>query len=339
MSEIEQRGIIHFYYLKGKTPLKIHQKLVDTYQCNALKQKTVEYWYHEFKCGRANIDDNPRSGRPPLDDLDAIILTTLTQYPYSSVSQISEACGCSYGTIYNRLTEVLGYKNYTLRWVPYCLTNDLKNKRKNGAQQLKSILISESQNDFSNLITGDQSWFFLSYEPTTKWSLSKDDVPVRVSKGIHTEKVMITVMFSKNRVWHIDMLERGQSFNTNYFIEHVLEPMNYEFRKTSNGEKMKLHLDNCRVHNSKKSNEWYMKNDVVRVAHPPYSPDLAPSDYFLFGYVKNKLSGQLFNSPDHLFDTITDIIVSIPRYTMNKVFDSWIKRCDEIIQSNGEYIK
>ena len=188
MSEIEQRGIIHFYYLKRKTPSKIHEKLVGVYKCNALKLKTVEYWYHEFKCGRTNIDDNPRSGRPPLDDLDAIILTTLTKYPFSSVSQISEACGCSYGTIYKHLTEVLGYKNYTLRCVPYSLTNELKTKRINGAKELKSILISESRNDFNNLITGDQSWFFLSYEPVTKWSISHDVVPLRVSKRIHTEK-------------------------------------------------------------------------------------------------------------------------------------------------------
>lgn len=339
MSEIEQRGIIHYYYLKGKMPAQIHQKLVNVYQCNALKPKTVEYWYHEFKCGRVTIDDKPRSGRPPLDDLDAIILKTLTEYPFSSVSQISDVCGCSYGTAYNRLTEVLGYKNYTLRWVPYSLTNDLKNKRVNGALELKSILVSESQKDFINLITGDQSWFFLSYEPAKKWSISKDDVPFRVSKSICTEKVMITVMFSKNRIFHIDMMKKGQSFNTEYFINNVLEPTIDEFRKTSKKKKLKLHLDNCRVHNSKKSNEWYNKNGVVRVPHPLYSPDLAPSDYFLFGYLKEKLAGLSFTSPEELFDAITEILHEIPSDIMNKVFESWIKRCDEIINNNGEYIK
>lgn len=34
-----------------------------------------------------------------------------------------------------------------------------------GAEELKAVLIEESENDFKNLITGDQSWFYLSYEP------------------------------------------------------------------------------------------------------------------------------------------------------------------------------
>lgn len=132
------------------------------------------------------IDNKPRTGRPQLDDLNAIILKTLTEYPFSSVSQISDVCGCSYGTVYNCLTDVLGYKNYTLRCVPYSLTNDLKKKRINSSLVLKSVLVSDSQKDFNNLITGDQLWFFLSYEPSKKLSISKDDVPFRVSKNIST---------------------------------------------------------------------------------------------------------------------------------------------------------
>jgi hypothetical protein len=31
-------------------------------------------------------------------------------------------------------------------------------------------------------------------------------------------------------------------------------------------------------------------------AHPPYSPDLAPSDYRLLTYLKNWFGSQLFNN-------------------------------------------
>ena len=33
------------------------------------------------------------------------------------------------------------------------------------------------------------------------------------------------------------------------------------------------------------------------MSHPPYSPDLALNDFFLFPYVKNKMSGQRFSTP------------------------------------------
>lgn len=35
---------------------------------------------------------------------------------------------------------------------------------------------------------------------------------------------MITVMFSKNSVFHIDMMLKCQSFNTYYFINSVFKP-------------------------------------------------------------------------------------------------------------------
>lgn len=57
--------------------MNIKEKLIATYQNNAMKLKSKKYWFNEFKCGRSNLNDNPKSGRPPLDDIDAVILKTL----------------------------------------------------------------------------------------------------------------------------------------------------------------------------------------------------------------------------------------------------------------------
>jgi hypothetical protein len=38
--------------------------------------------------------------------------------------------------------------------------------------------------------------------------------------------------------------------------------------------------------------------------HPPYSPDLAPSDYHLFTYLKNWLRLQRFNSDEELMEGV-----------------------------------
>lgn len=338
MSEIEQRSVIHFYYKKGKTPQQIHPKLVAVYEKDAYTLKSVEYWYHQFKCGRNNVDDASKTGRPPLDDVDARILSTLNDYPFATLSMLSDACNCSIGTIYNHLTNILGYKNYTLQWVPYFLTDELKEKRLKGANELKAALIEESKKDFQKLITGDQSWFFLTYEPRNKWSLSAEEVPNRVSKAIHTQKVMITIMFTKHELLLVDLLPQGQSFNSEYFISNVMIPTLQRFQEVTGRKKAKLHLDNCRVHNSKKSYEWYNLNHIIRIPHPPYSPDLAPSDFFLFGYIKNKLAGRSFDSPTDLFEAIIEIVNSIPKETFDKVFKSWIERCDKIIRAKGYYI-
>ena len=36
------------------------------------------------------------------------------------------------------------------------------------------------------------------------------------------------------------------------------------------------------------------------MSHPPYSPDLAPNDFSLFPYVKNKMRGQRFSTPEEV---------------------------------------
>jgi hypothetical protein len=41
------------------------------------------------------------------------------------------------------------------------------------------------------------------------------------------------------------------------------------------------------------------KNSITKMDHPPYSPDLAPCDFWLFPKLKNALKGQRFaNLPD-----------------------------------------
>jgi transposase len=40
---------------------------------------------------------------------------------------------------------------------------------------------------------------------------------------------------------------------------------------------------------------YYMDHNPLKIApHPPYSPDLAPADFYLFGYVKHQLQGHEF---------------------------------------------
>ena len=67
---------------------------------------------------------------------------------------------------------------------------------------------------------------------------------------------------------------------------------------------MKLHVDNCCVHNSKKTKNWLEENEVIKVPHPPYIPDLALCYYFLFGYIKVKLNGLSSDDPAELLDDL-----------------------------------
>jgi hypothetical protein len=47
--------------------------------------------------------------------------------------------------------------------------------------------------------------------------------------------------------------------------------------------------------------------------HPPYSPDRAPSDFYLFGYVKRRLAGLSFENGDHLLAAVEGVLEGIEK--------------------------
>jgi hypothetical protein len=61
-------------------------------------------------------------------------------------------------------------------------------------------------------------------------------------------------------------------------------------------------------------------------ASSPYSPDLAPSDFCLLGYVKGKLMGYRVETPSELFARVRVILAEILRDTLNTVFLEWMER-------------
>jgi hypothetical protein len=83
-----------------------------------------------------------------------------------------------------------------------------------------------------------------------------------------------------------------------------------------------------------------MQQNVMRRApHPPYSPDLAPSDFYLFGYIKQLLLGCEFADRDSLLQGVRDILGGIEKATLEGVFCNWIERLHQSIAIGGEYVE
>ena len=70
--------------------------------------------------------------------------------------------------------------------------------------------------------------------------------------------------------------------------------------------------------------------------HPPYSPDLAPSDFWLFDYIKQRLDDH--TSAESLIRQITAIVRSIPKEEYLKTFQKWIERMELCIKYEGHLI-
>jgi hypothetical protein len=62
---------------------------------------------------------------------------------------------------------------------------------------------------------------------------------------------------------------------------------------------------------------------------------LAPSDFYLFDYVKGFLAGHSFESANPLFRAVQGILEGIEKVTLQAVFLDWMERLGKCIDRNG----
>ena len=70
---------------------------------------------------------------------------------------------------------------------------------------------------------------------------------------------------------------------------------------------------------------------------PPYSPDMAPCDFFLFPKIKRPLKGRRFTAIDDIKTASLKELKAIPKF--EKCFEDWEKRWHKCIISNGDYFE
>jgi histone-lysine N-methyltransferase SETMAR len=75
----------------------------------------------------------------------------------------------------------------------------------------------------------------------------------------------------------------------------------------------------------------------ILVPQPPYSPDLALSDFLVFRYLKQHLEGKHFTREDQVIAAVREIFDKIPLQTFKNVMDDLQYRLRRCIQLGGEY--
>jgi len=58
--------------------------------------------------------------------------------------------------------------------------------------------------------------------------------------------------------------------------------------------------------------------------HPAYSPDLSPSDFFLFPKTKEILKGRHFDDIDDIMSNTTAALKAIPQNQFQNCFEGWL---------------
>jgi transposase len=190
-------------------------------------------------------------------------------------------------------------------------------------------------------VTLNESWFYFTTDHEQIWLPDGTEAPARERITAQSRKMTVIIVCNPTGFCRIAALPKGIKVNADYYISHIFDPL-AEWRKSQVGgsdRRLHVHADNARPHTAKQVTEFLTGNGMKRAPHPPYSPDLAPRDFCLFGYIKGRLAGTSFEKADQLLHAIDAIFQSIEKATLERVFEKWMDRLVQCCAAVGGLVE
>jgi len=151
----------------------------------------------------------------------------------------------------------------------------------------------------SRLVTMDETRLY-HYDPETKqqsveWRHSGSPRPKKLRVQKSAGQAVASIFWDQDGILHIDYLPKGQTVNAEYYSSLLvqLKDILKEKRrgKVTNGV---LFLHNAPSHGALATQKKLAYLGFHCLDHPPYFPDVAPSDYHLFPGLKKTIERSLF---------------------------------------------
>ena len=223
------------------------------------------------------------------------------------VEEIAQASGITHGSVSTILNNHLGLgmRKLSARWVPKSFSDEQMATRASVCSALLKHF--RSKDDFLlRLVTVDETWVHY-YEPENKaqsrqWVGPGSPRPKKFKTQPSAGKVMATVFWDAKGVIMLDFLPRRSTI-TGVYYAYLLDQLRTAIHEKCRGKLSKgvlLQQDNARVHTCKVAMDAVLWNRYELIPHPAYSPELAPSDFFLFPNLKKDIHGLHFRSDEEV---------------------------------------
>ena len=196
------------------------------------------------------------------------------------------------------ITEDLGMRKICAKMVPKLLSDDQKERRVLVCKDILERLETEP-NLLGKVITGDESWIF-EYDPETKrqslqWKSAGSPRPKKAKMSKSKMKLMFIAFFDISGIVHMEFLPQGTTVSQHVYKEilrRLIVSVRTKRRDQYENNDWLLHHDNAPSHNVLTIRQFLTERNVTMLDQPPYSPDLAPCDFFLlFPKLKSVIKG------------------------------------------------
>ena len=151
------------------------------------------------------------------------------------------------------------------------------------------------------------------YEPENKaqsrqWVGPGSPRPKKFKTQPSAGKVMATVFWDAKAVIIVHVLPKRSTI-TGVYYANLLDKLRTAIHEKRRGKLSKgvlLQQDNARVHTCKVAMDAVERNGYELIPHLAFSPDLAPSDFFLFQNLKKDIRGLHFRSDEEVVTAVEE---------------------------------
>jgi len=97
--------------------------------------------------------------------------------------------------------------------------------------------------------------------------------------------------------------------------------------------------DNAPAHCAIRVHQFLTQRGVPVLDHPPYPPDLAPAEFFLFPRLKSIMKGASFADVAAIQESVTAVLRSIPKEALAASLQKLYELCQKCIVKDGDYFE
>ncbi|UYV74141.1 hypothetical protein LAZ67_11002233 [Cordylochernes scorpioides] len=256
-----------------------------------------------FSEGREDVNDEERAGRPSTSTTDEKINEVekmLLANRRITVREVAEDLNISIGSCHSIFINDLGMRRVAAKFVPKLLNCDQKHHRMNIANDMLDSA-RDDPNLLQRVITGDEAG-----------------------------------------VVHHELLPQDRTVNKEYYLQvmrNLREAIRQKRPDLWKNKNWLLHYDNAPAHTSLLVRDLLAKNNTLMMPQPPYSPDLAPCDFFLFPKLKRPMKGRRYATLDEIKTASKEELKKILKNDFLKCFEDWKNRWHKCIISHGDYFE
>ena len=328
---IEQRINIKLCVKLGKTATETLKMLRDVYGDSSMSRTRVFEWHKRFVEGREDVEDDPKLKRPctsPTDTNIEKVRQLVCSDRRLTIRVIANELGMDKETVRTISIDTLGMRKVCAKMVSRLLTEEQKAQRLNARRDILQQMEADEKL-LENVITGDKSWVF-QYDRERKrqsrqWKSVSSPRPKKSLIQRSQVKVMLITFFDHQEMVHHEFVPQGQTVNQHFYKEvlaRLVNKIRQKRRASWTGKTWILHHNNAPAHTALSVKQFLVSKEITTLHHPPYSPDLAPCDFFLFPELKGILKGTRFQGVEDIKTSMT----SHSKPSQKKNFHSASKR-------------